>query len=268
MIVCADDFGLAPDIDHAIIELARLGRISAVSCMAAAPAMDPQTLRLLAGLSPPVDLGLHLAFNHEASPLTPASRLPGLTDSTGGFHRYATLVRRCLTGRVEASEAARETLAQYTHFIACAGRAPDFVDGHLHVQQLPGLGQGIVECLSSLEPTNRPYVRNSAIGPGQAIRQRIAIGKTLAIGWPGVGFRRRLLSAGLATNTAFGGIYAYRHHRRFPSYLCRFAAAMDHENDLLMVHPGQEQTWRRTEYLTLRQADWLAPRVNRFRLRD
>jgi len=34
MIICADDLGLADDIDQAILELAGLGRIPAVSVMA------------------------------------------------------------------------------------------------------------------------------------------------------------------------------------------------------------------------------------------
>src|SRR2546422_7241019 len=35
MILCADDYGLSEDIDRAILELCRSGRLTAVSCMVA-----------------------------------------------------------------------------------------------------------------------------------------------------------------------------------------------------------------------------------------
>jgi hypothetical protein len=59
-------------------------------------------------------------------------------------------------------------------------------------------------------------------------------------------------------------VYDYSQYRAFPDFFRRFAAVMKREGDLLMVHPGLQDPWRRTEYEPLLAADWLAPQLNRF----
>ena len=57
--ICADDFGMATGIDEAILELSRLGRLSAVSCLTSGPALRHHSAALA---QLPVDIGLHLNF--------------------------------------------------------------------------------------------------------------------------------------------------------------------------------------------------------------
>ena len=47
MILCADDYGLSEDIDRAILELCRSGRLTAVSCMVALERCSAESLREL-----------------------------------------------------------------------------------------------------------------------------------------------------------------------------------------------------------------------------
>ncbi len=263
MIICADDFGYTKDINQAVIELARHGCISAVSCMMGTPASDAAALHTLRGVAPDIDIGLHLAFTIDAKPLSAFGSMRTLTGADGRFHPFAKLLWSALLGNIEPTEASLEMQAQYDRFVDCVGRAPDFVDGHMHVHQFPGLREGLIQCLAHIEPANRPYVRNTAITLSRSIRQGVCVWKTLAIGWYGGTFREA--AAKLPTNSEFGGIYDYHRYHNFPSYLRRFTAVMDKENDLLTVHPGLREPWRRMEYETLLRADWLRPRLNRFR---
>lgn len=265
MIICADDFGYTADINQAVIELVRCRRITAVSCMMGAEATDATILRELAGLTPAVDIGLHLAFTADVRPLNPTIALSSLVGADGGFHPFVSLLRGCLCGCINPTEVARETQAQYEKFVACVGRPPDFVDGHMHVHQFPGVCEGVFLCLKEIEPAKRPYVRNTAITFSRSIKQGVSTLKTLSIGWFGKAFRQMAEAAKFPTNSEFGGVYDYNQYRSFPDFLRQFAEVMDKENDLLMVHPGLHEPWRRTEYETLLDADWLRPHLNRFR---
>lgn len=59
MIICADDFGIAPDVNEAILDLAQRKRISAVSCMAVLPQCSREVMSPLLDLGDSLDLGLH-----------------------------------------------------------------------------------------------------------------------------------------------------------------------------------------------------------------
>src|SRR3954471_9238706 len=74
LILCADDFGLSPEISRVIAELAAEGRINAISCMAvcAGWARDSAMLR---SLPDTIQIGLHLVLTGEP-PLTAMPRLP------------------------------------------------------------------------------------------------------------------------------------------------------------------------------------------------
>ena len=57
MMICADDFGLAPDVDDAILQLVRARKVSAVSVMAALLAKPTPTLKTLLELRGQVEVG-------------------------------------------------------------------------------------------------------------------------------------------------------------------------------------------------------------------
>lgn len=251
MIICADDYGLADDINRAIRSLVGEGRVSAVSCMAALPGCRPEDLAPLVESSGRVDVGLHVAFSTGAAGEEARNISPFLKSS--------------LLGRVRAEAVGEEIAAQYDLFVRKAGRRPDFIDSHFHVHQLPGYKEGLLSFVRSLPSGVRPYVRNACMPLGKIIRQGVSVAKCLAISLPGARLRRALDRNGIKTNTGFAGVYDYGRWTRYGAYLQRFVKFMEPGNAILMVHPGLQESWRKAEFEGLQQVQFPDGFVERFR---
>jgi predicted glycoside hydrolase/deacetylase ChbG (UPF0249 family) len=131
--IAVDDFGEHVTINTAALALARAGRISAISCMVGGPAWPDGAAALRELDRPQVDLGLHLDLTQyplETSP-RPLARLIG-----------AAWLRRLDPHRLRS-----EVERQCDAFEADARRAPDHVDGHQHVHQLPQVRELLVDTL-------------------------------------------------------------------------------------------------------------------------
>jgi predicted glycoside hydrolase/deacetylase ChbG (UPF0249 family) len=222
MILCADDFGMTDDINRAIAGLARAGKIDAVSCMVNLPHF---TADELAALGDGVQIGLHLT----------------LAETPAEFRR---LVLRAYTRQLNRQEMAQELDAQYERFTEIAGRRPDFIDGHLHVQQLPVIRDAVIEMIQTRCAEAMPLVRNAAMP------LRHGSLKSLLISAPGRVLKRKLRAAGIPTNDGFGGIYDYRDFMRYPRHLEKFLRTVP-AGGIIMVHPGLKEPWRRAEHDTL-----------------
>ncbi len=261
MILCADDYGLRGDINRAILDLSRSGRLSAVSCMVTFEQCTPAILSELLACQDQIDIGLHLCLTREQPALcsTQASD-PALAS----LPSYAELIRRALTGRVQRAEVARQVSAQYGLFVQKCDRRPDHIDGHLYVHQLPGVRDGLLDFLSSLPATSRPYVRNTRLAVHDLWRRRLPWVKSAFVGAFGHWMPRRLRALGVPTNTGFAGVYDFRNWARYPDYFPRFISCLGHPNGLLVVHPGNDDDWRRQELAVLRQFRFPPGALNRF----
>jgi predicted glycoside hydrolase/deacetylase ChbG (UPF0249 family) len=218
MILCADDFGMTADINLATAKLARSGKIDAVSCMVNLPFF---TADELSGLGS-VQIGLHFTLAE-----TP--------------REFRNLVFRAYTRQLKRQEIYDELSAQYEKFEEVAGRRPDFIDGHLHIQQLPVIRDAVIEFIQNRCADNPPRVRNAAM----PLRQCSL--KSFLIAAPGRILKRKLRQAGIPTNDGFGGIYDYRDFMRYPQHLEKFLRTVP-ETGIIMVHPGLNEPWRRAEY--------------------
>jgi predicted glycoside hydrolase/deacetylase ChbG (UPF0249 family) len=254
MIVCADDYGLREDINQAILELAGLGKLTAASCMAALESCTAERLGKLLQHGSHIDMGLHLCLTREDLSC-PDDRSPS----------FGSLLRAALTGGVSRTEIRQRVAAQYELFVKKAGRRPDYLDGHLHAHQLPGVRDGLLDFVLSLPREDRPYVRNTAM-PIRALRKAgLPWVKALLIGRFGAGFRKNLRQEGIATNHGFAGIYDFREWRRYPVYLPKFIVCLTEPTGILVVHPGQEEPWRRQEFRALMEFEFAPRSLNRFR---
>lgn len=218
MILCADDFGMTADMNRAIAELARAGKINAVSCMVHAPFFNAAELARLGA----VKTGLHFTLAE-----TP--------------QEFRKLVRSAYFRRLDRQEIFTKLAEQFERFKEIAGRKPDFIDGHLHVQQLPVIRDAVIEFVKTRCGDQPPRVRNAAI----PLRQ--CSPKSFFIALPGRAIRRELRKAGIPTNDGFGGIYDDRDFMRYPQHLEKFLHTVP-ENGIIMVHPGLDEPWRRAEY--------------------
>ncbi|MEO7939845.1 MAG: ChbG/HpnK family deacetylase, partial [Burkholderiaceae bacterium] len=162
--VCADDFGLSPGVSAGIAQLARSQRISAVSCLTNVPDWD-QSAPALSDLPTSVAVGLHINLT-EGQPLSP--ELAALWPTLPSLPRLMALAH---LGLVPQAAVQREIVAQWGAFLSHAGQRPQFVDGHQHVHQFPGVRTAMLGALDQLQA--RPAVRSAAhlIGPGHGFKR-------------------------------------------------------------------------------------------------
>ncbi len=144
LIINADDYGLAPGVTAAILDLARRGSVTSASAIVTMPG---SMAAFAAARAVDLDLGLHLNLC-AGTPLSPAAAVPSLL-AGGGAHRprFATageIQWRYLRGRLVLNEVRRECCAQIEWFLA-TGAIPSHLDSHCHLHALPRLYRLTVE---------------------------------------------------------------------------------------------------------------------------
>ena len=262
MILCADDYGLSDDIDEAILELCRLGRLSAVSCMVALERCGAGSMARLLALKSKVDIGLHLCLTDEGLALSAGNTWPG--GRPPQLPSFPNLLSRVLRG-AGRREMVATVAAQYELFLRKCGAKPDFIDGHLHAHQLPGIASAVEAFVLSLPAESRPYVRNTHLPLSELRSRRLPWLKPVFIGGFGGQMRQRLRAAGIRTNQGFAGIYDFKRFREYPGYLPRFLECLPNPNGMLVVHPGRGDDWREQEWATLREFAFPPGALNRFK---
>jgi len=224
--ICADDFGLESGVDQGIAALAARGKLTAVSCLSMGPTFvrDADMIR---GLD--IDIGLHLNF-------TESLGQPGL------FMPVGKLILSAYLRILPASRINEQINRQLDAFESIMGRAPDFVDGHLHVHQLPQIRESLIEQLTKRYGNNPSlWMRDTMPGPLRGslpVAQRL---KAYLIGSLGAKRLKAIAArAGIRTNDGgFFGVYDFaRPHPPYPQMLEAWFAQM-RQGALLMVHPAQ-----------------------------
>jgi predicted glycoside hydrolase/deacetylase ChbG (UPF0249 family) len=234
IVVCADDYGLAPGVSEAIAALVESGRLSAASCMSALPdwpyAAPP--LRALVARAP-ADIGLHLTLTDQPA-LSPAAR------TTWGerLPPLGRLLAVALARRLPAAVVAAEIRAQLDAFEDAWGAPPDHIDGHQHVHVLPGVREPLLAELLRRYPRGRVWVRNCVEAPARCMRRGEAVGKALFISALGLGLARRLRAAGVPCNDGFSGLHDFSVARPFAPKMRRFLTGTGPQ-PVLHVHPGR-----------------------------
>lgn len=234
IIVCADDFGIAPGVSEAIAELIDAGRLSATSCMTALP-----DWRRRAGLlretvaRHPADAGLHLTLTDHV-PLTAA---PGLAHA-GRLPPMGRLLPRALARAVPRQAVRDELRAQLDAFEDAWNGPPDYIDGHQHAHVLPGIREALVEELLLRYPSTPVWVRNCCEPLARCVRRRTALPKALLISSLGLGLQRLLHHHGLPANDGFAGLHDFSGRVPFRTLMQSFLAGSG-PRPLVHVHPGR-----------------------------
>jgi hopanoid biosynthesis associated protein HpnK len=142
LIVTADDFGAAVEVNEAVERAHRGGILSAASLMVAGPAANDAVRR--AKSLPTLRVGLHLVLV-EGKPVLPASAVPGLVDSSGHFRTGMARAGAAMffLPKVRAQLAA-EIEAQFAAF-AATGLTLDHVNAHKHFHLHPTIASLIVK---------------------------------------------------------------------------------------------------------------------------
>jgi len=201
LIVTADDFGAAVEVNEAVERAHRDGILSAASLMVAGPAAADAVRRARA--VPALRVGLHLVLV-EGRPVLPASAVPDLVDASGHFRTdmaragaamfFRPMVRAQLRAEIEAQFAA----------FAATGLAFDHVNAHKHFHLHPTIAGLLVE-------TAKAYGVKGARVPlePQGVLARIEPRKSSGVGVLTApfarGLARRFRQAGIAApDSVFG----------------------------------------------------------------
>ena len=141
LIITADDFGAAIEVNQAVERAHRDGILSAASLMVAGPAADDALSRARA--MPSLRVGLHLVLV-EGKPVLPAAAVPDLVDKSGNFRTdmARTGAAMVFLPKVRAQVEA-EIEAQFAAF-AATGLTLDHVNAHKHFHLHPTIAGLIV----------------------------------------------------------------------------------------------------------------------------
>ena len=141
LIVTADDFGLAPEVNDAVEKGHREGIVSAASLMAAGPAVADAVRR--ARSMPRLRVGLHIVLV-DGRPLLPPSRIPDLVDDGGRLRTdMGWLAGAIAVSGAVRRQVAEEIEAQFDAF-ASTGLPLDHVNAHKHFHLHPVVASMIV----------------------------------------------------------------------------------------------------------------------------
>jgi predicted glycoside hydrolase/deacetylase ChbG (UPF0249 family) len=228
IVLCADDYGIAPGVNGAIRDLVARGRLNATSAMVVSPNFSRAEADALASLRAQCAIGLHITLTGPFKPLTDYRPL-----SEGTFLSIATTLQLAMLRRLDVGALTREIEAQFKAFAEAFGRAPDFVDGHQHVHLFPQVRDAALDAMRRLAPN--AWVRQC--GSSLPLHRRLADPKGLLIDSLSRGFRTRAARGGIRTNPAFAGTYTYQPNADFTRIFPTFLAAMP-DGGLIMCHPG------------------------------
>jgi hopanoid biosynthesis associated protein HpnK len=142
LIINADDFGLTPGINRAILELHQAGVLTSATLMANGPAFDDAIA--IAHTNPALGVGCHVVLT-DGIPLSPPQSIPTLLGPDGKNFRptLSSFLIAALRGRISAEEIAREALAQIQR-IQQAGLEVTHLDTHKHTHILPSVARPLL----------------------------------------------------------------------------------------------------------------------------
>jgi predicted glycoside hydrolase/deacetylase ChbG (UPF0249 family) len=230
--LCADDYGISPGVNRAIRELIESGRLNATSVMVVGPAIgrdEAARLQDAAARNAGAAIGLHVTLTAPFRPLTMHFR--PLRDEL--FLPFKKLLRAGQLRRLDPEMIRAEVAMQLNAFRDLFGRAPDFVDGHQHVQLYPQVRDGVLAAVKDKAPD--AWVRQAR--RNQPLGRRLASPKALFLDYLSTQFKRRAARTGLKVNPAFAGAYDYS---RIPDYGALMRDFLDGlpEGGVVMCHPG------------------------------
>ena len=136
LIVNADDLGWTEGVNRGIADAHRNGIVTSASLLANGAAFDDAVKT--AGQLPGLGVGVHLNLS-DGRPAAPPREVTSLLNEVGEFSGGPqSLLLRLTAGRVDPGEVEKEWDAQIQK-VRAAGIRPTHLDGHKHVQMLPGL---------------------------------------------------------------------------------------------------------------------------------
>ncbi|MGA8171216.1 MAG: ChbG/HpnK family deacetylase, partial [Methylocystis sp.] len=178
------------------------------------------------------DIGLHFNLTLGA----PLADMPKFARK-GVFPPVSEVIRLAMRGKLPMDEIRAEIDRQLDRFEAVMLRPPDFVDGHQHVQALPGIRGVLLDALKQRRLQGKCWLRDSGDGPHRILLRGAQTRKALIVRGLASGFHRAARRAGFVVNDGFAGFSDFNpghdYAKQFETYLR--ARGSRH---LIMCHPG------------------------------
>jgi predicted glycoside hydrolase/deacetylase ChbG (UPF0249 family) len=136
LIINADDFGLAPGVNRAILELQHAGALSSATLMANGPYFSPAVYMAFA--QPELAVGCHVVLV-DGSPCLRPDEVPSLLDprNSSSFRMtVGSFVNDLLRGRIRGKDIEAEAVAQIQR-IQSSGLTVSHIDSHKHLHAFP-----------------------------------------------------------------------------------------------------------------------------------
>ncbi len=186
----ADDYAESAEIDAAVIDLAKRHIIHGTSALVLSPHW-PDSAKKLNDL--PIQVGLHLDLT---------SRFNGLFH---GSNALSHLITRAYLRSLNPKKLEATIELQWDRFTEFSGKAPDFIDGHQHVHQLPVVREALFAVIRKKNWGRQPHqwirICHSARWRGfkAGLISLLGANKT----------RHMAKQHGIRTNTDFAGVYNF-----------------------------------------------------------
>ena len=137
LIVNADDFGLTPGVNRAIVELHRDGVLTSATLMANAAATEDAVA--IAGSTSSLGVGCHVVLV-DGEPMLPVEQIGTLADATTGKlqPKLGGFLRQLVTGHIREAEIEAEAAAQIDS-LHRRGVRLSHVDTHKHTHMFPAV---------------------------------------------------------------------------------------------------------------------------------
>ena len=215
LIVNADDFGLTPGVNRAIVEAHQHGIVTSATIMAGAHAFDDavQRAQSLPVAGARFSIGCHIVLV-DGIPLSSPAKIPSLLESSNGSAGFrgslGAFATTALTGRINPDEVEAEAITQIRR-IQQAGITPSHFDTHKHAHMFPAILRPL---LRAAKACGISVVRNP-FGPGDGLPvARVAANLKLAtrslqmsaLRSLAPSFRREVASHGLRTTDGSLGV--------------------------------------------------------------
>ncbi|MCL9685472.1 ChbG/HpnK family deacetylase [Legionella maioricensis] len=223
IVLCADDFGLNSGVSQGILKLVQMRRLSAVGCMTNMPDFNLHAKDLCA-LKREVQTGLHFNLTEGyflSEPERPCFSLNNLL-----IKSHLHLLNLDLI--------AKEFNAQLDHFIQMMGEMPDFIDGHEHVHQFPGIRRVILDIYEQRIKPHRAWIRSTY--PSITIFKYWFKGMILAMAG-GRKLHAELKKLTIPHHHYFAGVYDFAPDADYPALFKHWLTLVPSDT-LIMCHPG------------------------------
>jgi predicted glycoside hydrolase/deacetylase ChbG (UPF0249 family) len=247
-ILNADDYALNAGADAGILDLAGRGIVMSTSAMVLSPRWR-EAGKLLS--SCPIGRGLHLDFTSAFS----SDRFLELSISRTVMKAYCGL-----SGREAIRRSIDHQLNLYEEVIR---EAPQFVDGHQHVHQLPRVRATLLACLKKRYGHRAAHTKIRFCMPACWRGLEAAL-----VGTTGAKALKTLaLKSGFAGNTDFAGVYSFAKDSPLKRLWRNWLGAIEGAEPMIMCHPAKaaEETLavpdkiaeaRRVEYEWLKSGEF------------